>query len=253
MSRDFWSVVFNGDEQRCLAYRTSGTEVRYLSEWEPDSERVFFSINPLHTDRRDSNVTCHRNILCEFDKGTIKEQLRLVEDSKIPYTSIVFSGNKSIHVIISLEEPCKNREEYNELVKRIYRKLPGVDTSCSNPSRFSRTPGALRSDTGQHQTLIELKSRVPREELEHWLGPLPPKAGKSVLLGTRLLPVWVKAFLEYGAAKGGRNRMLFVVACEMFRQGYNEEEIISMQTVDLSQKEIKQTVASARKSVENNT
>jgi len=47
--------------------------------------------------------------------------------------------------------------------------------------------------------------------------------------------------------------MLFAVACELFRQGFTEEEIITMQTVDLSPREIRQTVMSARRTIENNT
>jgi len=248
---NFWKTLFNSDDLTCFSFDLRDVKLRYADCYSGES---FFSINPMYSHRADSNVTVFRNILCEFDKDLIEVQLANIKCSEVPYTSLVFSGNKSIHMIISLEEPCKTREEYDELVKRIYRKLPDVDKSCSNPSRFSRAPGAFRNDTGKEQTLIELKQRVPRAELERWLPPkLVTPPAPTRLLGARLMPIWCRAFVEYGSAKGGRNRMLFAVACELFRQGFTEEEIITMQTVDLSPREIRQTVMSARRTIENNT
>lgn len=264
MLTKFWNTLFDDGEWVNIVKDVKGTHVIPISWLKEDrNERAskphnFFCINPLtQFGRKDTNVTCFRNILIEFDTIPAHEQWNL--RYTIPYSTLVWSGNKSYHFIISLEEPCKDMKEYKELVKRIYDKLPGCDRSTANPSRLSRTPDAVR-DTGHKQTLMNVKYRITRSRLEDWLGPelkteeYNPVIRAPMGLGKkRLLPTRVLAFIEYGANEGGRNRALFTNACELFRANYDKEEIIeiAMKVLDLPVIEIRQCVESARKAVSN--
>jgi len=57
------------------------------------------------------------------------------------------------------------RQEYNELVARMYDKFPNVDKSGKNPSRLSRYPNVMR-DGGSLQELWAIEGRVPRAKRE---------------------------------------------------------------------------------------
>lgn len=165
---NFIRTLFDKDEQTCFSQTPYGTELSSAPQLD-----IFFSINPMHTSRADANVTYYRNILLEIDSLPLDEQLRYMDG--IPVTSIVYSGGKSYHFIISLEQPCKTREEYDLLVKRLHKLLPEVDPTTKNPSRFSRLPGAIRPDTGKLQELIYLGNRVNNGQLDALLPILPPQ------------------------------------------------------------------------------
>lgn len=264
MITKFWNTLFDINEWVNMTEVVKGTSVIPISWlWEDRHGRAsnpnqFFCINPLtQFGRKDENVTSLRNILIEFDNLPLETQLDFAQT--IPFSTMTFSGNKSYHYIISLEEPCINIKEYKQLVKRIQDKLPDMDTSTSNPSRLSRAPGAIR-DAGTEQKLMIVRRRIPKSDLEYWLGPgeelkteeynptvaMPKREGKY-----RLLPMRTNIFIEKGALEGNRNRALFENACELFRANYNKEEIIeiAIRVLDLPLTEIRQCVNSAQKAV----
>lgn len=245
----FLSALFEPDEQTCFATSVYQTEVFYAF-WEgPVKADLFFSINPMHSSRADHHVTRHRNILLEFDDGSPSDQLNHLTD--VPHTTLVWSGGKSHHAVISLEEPCWDREEYDAIVRRIYKKLPMVDQSVKNPSRLSRLPGVMR-DNGNLQSLVHVKNRVGRETIEAWLGPEPEKAKtEQPKLRSLHLSPWTKYFLMYGSEPGKRNADLFKAACDMLRHGYNAETICerASEVLDLDRREIMNTVKSANDAV----
>lgn len=265
MLTKFWSTLFDDNEWVNIVKDVKGTHVtpiswlkenRYERATNPDN---FFCINPLtQFGRKDSNVTCFRNILIEFDDLPLKTQNDFATNGIMPYSTCVFSGGKSFHFIISLQVPCKDIKEYKELVSRIHNKVPQADKSTRNPSRLSRTPGAIR-DNGEEQSIIQVRHRVHRDELENWLGPdLKTEESNAIVkapMGSgkkRLLPARVLAFIEYGAEEGGRNHALFINACELFRAGYDFEEVeaIARKVLNLPTFEIRQCVNSARRAVE---
>jgi len=168
---DFLNILFNDSEETCFASNPYEIDIDFM----PLRQDIFFSINPMHATRADINVVSFRNILIEIDTLPLAQQIDYVT-SKLPVTSIVFSGSKSYHFIISLEEPCKDRADYDQLVARIYELLPEADRSARNPSRFSRLPGAIRPETGKEQSLTYLGSRISRAKIESALPPpKPPK------------------------------------------------------------------------------
>lgn len=150
---------------------------------------VRFSINALHPTRdlnpvsekhrpdrprrADCNVVTFRNILIEFDEGEPEEQLKAIITSGLPLTAITFSGKKSMHVIISLQEPLFSLEAYNALVERVYTAVEfsvgALDPSCRNASNLSRFPEVVRPDTGKLQELVTLKERVELQKLMKWV------------------------------------------------------------------------------------
>jgi hypothetical protein len=165
---DWRSLIFNSTDWVCPAIDTFGTSVQSVDRLDESVE--FVSINPLRygSTRRDDSVTDHRTFLLEIDKMPIAEQLPAIQSLGIPYTSIVFSGAKSLHTLITLTEPV-TRNEYDKLISRLMLSATFFDPTTKNPSRLTRVPNALRADTGQVQALIALGSRVPLATLQAWL------------------------------------------------------------------------------------
>lgn len=244
----FWKILFDPEESTCFASTIYGTAICKVDTGIHLPGR-FFSINPLKSNRTDANVTCYRNILLEFDDMPPAEQLELLKP--VPFTTLVWSGGKSFHAIISLEEPCKTRKEYDSLVRRIYKVMPSVDKANKNPSRFSRMPGKVR-DNGQLQELRDVICRRTRGELDAWLGPAPVEAETNSEQRYSLgISPWTKHFLAFGVEEGGRNAALFKAACDMLRHGYTEQQIFDkvVLVLDLPESEIITCIRSAKKTV----
>lgn len=243
----FFRTLFEPGELTCFSDTLKDTHLRLATQLPDEAEPMFFVINPLHTSRADRNVTVYRNILIEFDDRPISEQLELIKSLNLPYSTLVFSGGKSLHAIISLDTPVASDVEYKSLVKAIYNKIPGIDKANSNPSRFSRVADSKR-DNGVKQELIDLKPRVSLEQLKTWIGPIEmEKPQIRVVNNSRMIPIRVEHFLKFGAQEGSRNTLLFMHSCELARAGFSEEEVIEMvgKVLELPDWEIKRTVRSA--------
>ncbi len=248
--KDFIAVLFDADEQTCWGRTKFDTRVSPLV----DDLALFFSINPLKDRRLDINVTAYRSILIEIDTGTIEEQKKIID--QIPFSTLVFSGGKSLHAIISLEEPLKTREEYDDLVKAVYIKVPEADKTAKNPSRFSRVPEAVR-ENGVKQDLIAVRNRVKNSTVYEWAGVTPSTLGTRVLENRfvathKMLPVRALAFLQYGSYPGRWNTDLFIAACDMFSVGYSKEDVeyLCRRVTGLLDKDDLRTIESARKNVQ---
>lgn len=246
---NFYNVLFDKNEQICLSDKVYGIQ---LFSFRP-SVTQYFSINPMHTSRADSNVTCYRNILIEFDTLSPDEQLAKLE--AVPYSTLTWSGGKSYHAIISLETPCATAAEYKALVKLVQAKLPDMDKSTGNPSRFSRCPGVKR-DNGNLQALQLVVGRISRETMSNWLGPAPADEPKRVYAGKdserrRILSGFTKHFWMFGTDTN-RNKSLFNAACDTLRAGYTAEEVEekACEVLDLELKEIRACIKSAQKTVD---
>jgi hypothetical protein len=161
-TNSFYNLLFRPGELTCFA--KSVTDTKLSSALNPRSDANWFSINPLHTSRADANVQKYRNFLIEIDNMPIEQQQDYVL-SRVPVSAIVFSGNKSYHFIISLVDDLPNEAEYRKVAEAIYNAVPGIDKSCKNPSRLSRTPGVLRPDTGLYQDLIYVGKPIVKAEL----------------------------------------------------------------------------------------
>lgn len=164
---------------------------------------VKFCINPLSTWRDGKHTTAINSLLFEMDYDDslgkdkkvlipIKKQIRLFEESGIPYSSMVYSGGKSVHVIVRFKERIDNTgDEYIDKIlfqntwKAIERVLSKkdcfIDLATMKIPQLSRIPGSIRDvnvydDVGNitrtdevEQKLIFIKERVSMLEMTEWL------------------------------------------------------------------------------------
>ena len=133
---------------------------KYRNSDIPFQSYEFEVLNELKdcVNRRDSNCIQHTRFLFEMDNSTLDEQISYLRRNKEYITRCVFSGSNSLHMIIQFtndfEQTCKDnyKEIWNILNKLLFDKK--CDSACSNPSRLTRRPGAIRADTAKEQKLV---------------------------------------------------------------------------------------------------
>jgi hypothetical protein len=231
----FYQLLFNQGEQTCLSVDPYGTALTPIEKGADNKEAQFFAINPLHTSRKDANVTAYRNLLFEIDDAdwSAEEQLAYVASKGLPFSTAVWSGGKSVHIIVSLTQLCGSRVEYDNLWRRIFSGLDcKPDGTTKNPSRFSRVPNVKRSN-GAEQQLLYVGKRVSNIELQNWFSVnevpemhAPPKQERIKLpKGMHgILTGWTEKFIAQGAPSGEWNIQLFKSSCDAFRNNYEVQE-----------------------------
>jgi hypothetical protein len=164
----------------------------YFATSDYENEREipqYFAINPIDRvtnrnidgkkhPRASINVTAFRNFLFEMDGLTLEQQTNLLRfiQSKVNLAQVTFSGSNSLHAIISVADtlPFQCHTEngiaqysqawraLNALLTELSSEFLGAacpsavfDPSCKDPSRLSRTPGAIRPDTNTVQSPLE--------------------------------------------------------------------------------------------------
>lgn len=165
----------------------------------------FFSINPLSSvdveykdkdnrsymkpRRADMNVKVFRNFLFEMDSLPLVDQSVILDGCGINWSSIVYSGGKSNHAILSLEVPLGGAHtrngvnQYKNIWMRLEAKITAyahslghigqiLDSSTKNPSRFSRFPN-YQADGRSIQKVIEVGSRISESEFITLLDSCP--------------------------------------------------------------------------------
>jgi hypothetical protein len=149
---------------------------------------TYYAINPIHptqnlndkgagTPRASINVTAFRNFLFEMDGLSLAQQESLLRHvhNKVPLAQVTFSGANSLHAIISVADtlPFKIHtiegiEHYSQAWRALDTELRTLaaphlgdlpthlfDAQCKDPARLSRTPNAIRPDTGVTQAELE--------------------------------------------------------------------------------------------------
>lgn len=226
----FLNTLFDPAETTCFSENCFDTTLTQT----PKPNDLFFSINPMHTSRKDANVTCFRNFLIEIDSMPLSKQIKYVQ-SKLPIdliTSIVFSGSKSYHFIISLETPLGSLEDYKSVALRLHKLFPEADSTSKNPSRFSRLPYRIRPDTGVQQELIRLGTRVPTDS---FIASLPVLNVTPTTAKLTTSKAWISTNLsfalehpdQYMLERGfaGRNHFFFYVYNRLVDEGFQAPEI----------------------------
>lgn len=96
----------------------------------------------------DADVVAHRYALLEGDDLSIDDQVSLFATLQLPIVSLTTSGRRSVHAVVKVGSA--NVEEYKDTTKSLLYRLRafGIDRANSNPSRFTRLPGALRENDG---------------------------------------------------------------------------------------------------------
>ena len=133
---------------------------KFKNSYIPFQSYEFEVLNELKDcrNRTDDNCIQHTRFLFEMDSTSLDEQLTYLNRNKDIITRCVFSGSKSLHMIIQFtndfEQTCKDnyKEIWNILNKLLFDKK--CDSACSNPSRLTRRPGAIRADNTKEQKLV---------------------------------------------------------------------------------------------------
>lgn len=193
------------------------------------------SLNPIKGFRKDENVTNFRSFLVEMDDGTLADQIRYIKSSGIVYSMLVYSGNKSIHVGITLDEDLPDEDTYRFFAEWILKIMSKADQKTKNPSRSIRFAGNIRKETGKEMKLLDIKKRVPLSDLMFWLSKHPDKDPRLEMMKRTFntspslegVPVWVWNKLKTGIDESkGRNNEWYCIFAEFAKAGYEYEGMI---------------------------
>jgi len=252
-SQQFLDLFFKPGEQVCVSHDGYGYksveqgslngDIEMLSPNEnvrikhiKESQINLISINPVNGFRRDENVTAWRSFMVELDDGTAKEQMDYIKGLDMPYSICVFSGNKSLHFGIVLDEDLPSEGMWRDVAEWILNIASKADQVAKNPTRSIRFPGNIRL-TGKKeiQKLIEIKGKVKYADLAKWLQKHPKLNPAEIRKYVRTsipktingIPEWVLNKLSYGIDESrGRNNEWFSIGMELAKSGFNDQEII---------------------------
>lgn len=265
----FFLTLFDEEDEVCLSKNKFGYFSVPLSRYFDDSPTIelfgqkngektrpytfykynleLVSINAVRGARLDKNVTKLRTFLVEIDDLPIVDQVKYMVNMRAPISVAVFSGNKSIHFGISLEQPILSQEEYVYYAKWLLNILKQADQNTKNPTRSIRIPFAKRHDTGKVQDLLynngrinnndfiaflnEYRDLAPKKTQEQWYSSMSEERLRAIkesggYVDVRALPIWSLERLKM--AKNGqlksagysRNNTVFSISFELFKLGY---------------------------------
>lgn len=253
----FLKLFFNEDETICVSHNSYGyhsigqkdirdglfvlesPNVKIKPENVTENEIVLMSINPVNGFRRDENVTAFRSFMVELDDMSLEKQKQYIDEIGLPYSVCVFSGNKSLHFGIVLDEDLPTYEIWRDVAEWILNIVDKADPMTKNPTRSIRFPDNIRPDGKRlKQKLVEIKGRVSVEDLSIFLNRYPEKNPSyiakinkprkpPVMIGG--IPLWVLNKLEQGVGgEKGRNNEWFGIAMELARNGMDDMEMMSI-------------------------
>jgi hypothetical protein len=192
------------------------------------------AINPIKGQRNDQNVTAMRNFLIEMDNGDMNDQLSYIKSMEIPYSAAVFSGSKSIHFAVCLEESLPSLDVYNFYASWMLAVLSEADQQTKNPSRSIRFPNNYRD--GVKQKLLSVRQRISLDHLKNWLSRYPesmPKMRQKVaakdFYDFNHVPRWLKKQLIKGIDfTKGRNNTWFKFGLGLGNSGCDEDMALAI-------------------------
>lgn len=236
--------------------------VEEATEVVDSSGLLLCALNPIKGFRVDANCTSYRNFLVEMDTGDLAAQKHYVDTMGMPYSACVFSGGKSLHFLISLDQDVENEEAYRRLSRWTLSIMTMADQKTLNPSRSIRIPGAMRD--GKQQKLLVFNGPVKGKAFADWLAGYPgaqPEVRADRVVSDNpdfnRVGLWARTALIEGIDRSkGRNQQWFGIACEFAIAGYPEDEIIAhlggyfKEEYDFKEREWLVTVRSGVKSVQ---
>jgi len=247
------NLMFRPGETVCVSHnkygyhsvpleKALGDEVTLVS---PNPDREFekvksddlklVALNPIKGFREDLNCIAFRNFMVEMDYGPLKEQLDYAKAINLPYSACVFSGGKSLHFLISVDQDIPSEKVWRMFAEWTLNIATAADPNTKNPSRSLRIPGALR-ETGKKQLMVDFRGPTKMQDFVAWLAKYPdakPKEPeKREISGqwdfSKLKP-WVTQRLVNGLdPTQGRNKQWFSIACEFALAGYSEDVTMEM-------------------------
>ena len=165
---DEWIDFFSNKLAKVKSKPLPGTQMRILTTL--GYFYPVFCINPLTGEsnakgsfRSMDCVKEFRYVLVEADKLDLNQQIPLLVALELPIVALTYSGNKSIHALIKVDEipgvgAINDLDEWKAKIKPIFSQLTplGFDGATKDPVRPSRLPGIWRSDKDKFQQLLFL-------------------------------------------------------------------------------------------------
>lgn len=248
-NKEFFETLFEGDEWvNYVKDDFRETRAMPMEAYRAKHNYKFFSVNPLikGRSRKISNVKHHRNFMFEMDKVDLKQQAQIVKQSRMPYSTCVFSGGKSLHYIISLTQPVEDVIVYKAIhkaVSEVISKYDGIFDNTGDPCRLTRLPNVTRPETDKEQKLVRVNKRISFSELNEWLLAnevdyqkwIPQKGMHGIAEGTSTAAdetkwEWIEKYYmkddEY--IKGSRHNYQHKMACMLLRTGMSPDTIKHM-------------------------
>ena len=166
----FLNLLFDPSDEICSSPNLYANKSKTMDK--VTTADAFISINPILGVRNNENVTKLKTFLVEIDPKnwnelsdadkeiTLLDNLNYIKNIGMPYSTCTYSGNKSHHFLISLDQDIKNVEEYKFYYKWLTNIVDKADKQTGHPSISTRLPGHIRSDTFKCQQLIEINKRI---------------------------------------------------------------------------------------------
>lgn len=248
--KKFLSVLFNPDEE------VYASPDKYSSSWDDENQKWkvyipsvlqddiqdntnLIGINPIKgVKRNDANVTAFRSFLVEMDSGTLQSQMKIIEDIGMPFSVCVFSGGKSLHFGVTLDQDLPSLDIYRFYAEWLVKCIPGADLATKNPSRAIRYPDVMRKGGTKKQQLVKVNERVNFNRFRQFLSRFPDKMPRQeqetfdtdmVDRDQTALANW----LVFGIRDGfdfsiGRNNRWFAVGVEFAKCGYSMQNTVDV-------------------------
>jgi len=248
MTSNFLNLLFDPGEQICVSSNKYGyhsieqkdvndsiTLISPNEDFGPsvikESDINLIAVNPIKGFRKDENVIKFRSFMVEIDTGSLEEQKKYIEESQLPYSACIFSGNKSLHYAITLDEALPNIDQWRFYNQWLLNVLPKTDQQIKNPSRSIRFPGNIRKNGKKMvQALVDIKGRVSQEQFFKWLfahedkKPIQRREKYVSILGMpdlSRIPDEVHKTIARGVNEN-RNATWFYIACRFAEAGFTE-------------------------------
>lgn len=267
--KQFLEVLFDADHISTCGKDDKGAT--YPKPVFPDliaDRGVKFSINPIIDWRNEENVLKAGlySMLFEMDKTSEGKliprdtQINLFKSSGLPYSTMTWSGTKSVHVIVRLDRkiPVDLFNPIWEAIERVLTKHGcSIDPATKKKPQISRMPESIRkvpiyddNDTiidyeASKQDLIDVRSRITLKELGVWLKlhgekvikpkPIPPfkpiNVDEPVTHRFERAIKWTQKSQksEYSSYwKTGGDNWLFVLGCNLSKLGITLDQGLSL-------------------------
>lgn len=252
----------------CFAADAYGVSPQLITE-DVFKQHCFFSLNPLHTHRKDSNCTSFNNFLIEFDEAPLDAQIALT-DSSLPYTAAVYSGSKSIHFTLHITDAPHDIASYKAIAKAILKAVEAKyhmkpDYTTTNPSRLTRSPEAYRSDKTAIQSLVALGKQYTLQQVEdvlhfsNFLQPFHPRKTKQIYTCLQdqvaAIPPYIAKVItgQVVLTEGSRNTRFWSIAKQLKDLGFEADVVYDLLATpatncDFPLRELEQVIYSAYRS-----
>ncbi len=134
-------------------------------------------------------VTAYHTLFAELDLPEVgrEEQVARIRARGVPYTLLVWSGGKSVHIHVRLRDPIP-KDEWKERQRHFLHSLKviGADQVTTSPANRCRVPGYLSAT--RQQDVIELGERRDNDAVWAWLDQFErPPQGERAKVGENTL------------------------------------------------------------------